>query len=121
MGTLPPPRPAVDRSTHLYCQLLYTLTDLLPRPLDDTPAALRARNPDMGDKRCGKREAIEGAASEDAWALHVAERSVLLAADPDASPMEAERRAGRGAEGLCGPQGLGTMSQKQDKSSGRGF
>ena len=28
----------------MYCQLVYTLTDLLPPPLDDTPGALRARN-----------------------------------------------------------------------------
>ena len=44
METLPPPRPAADLSTHLYYQLVYTLTDLLPPPLDDTPEALRARN-----------------------------------------------------------------------------
>ena len=44
MKTLPPPLPAVDLPTYLYCQLVYTLTDLLPPPLDDTPGALRARN-----------------------------------------------------------------------------
>ena len=44
MKTSPPPRPAIDLSTPLYYQLVYTLTDLLPPPLDDTPAGLRARN-----------------------------------------------------------------------------
>ena len=44
METLPPPHPAIDLSTHLYYQLVYTLTALLPPPLDDTPAALRTRN-----------------------------------------------------------------------------
>ncbi len=44
METSPAPRPAVNLSTGLYYQLVYTLTDLLPPPLDDTPAALRARN-----------------------------------------------------------------------------
>jgi hypothetical protein len=33
-----------------------------------------------------KREAIEGAASQDAWTLHVAERSMLKVVDPDAEP-----------------------------------
>ncbi len=44
METSPPPRPAVDLPTPLYYQVVYTLTDLLPPPLDDTPEALRARN-----------------------------------------------------------------------------
>ncbi len=44
METLSPPRPAIDLSTTLYYQLVYTLTDLLPPPLDDTPEALHARN-----------------------------------------------------------------------------
>jgi hypothetical protein len=44
METFSPPHPAIDLSTDLYCQLVYTLTDLLPPPLDDTPEALRARN-----------------------------------------------------------------------------
>ncbi len=39
-----PPPPAIDLSRRLYHQLVYTLTDLLPPPLDDSPAALRARN-----------------------------------------------------------------------------
>jgi hypothetical protein len=40
-----------------------------------------------------KREAIEGAANEDAWTLHVAERSMLWVVDPDARPQEAARPA----------------------------
>jgi hypothetical protein len=44
METSSPPPPATDLSTSLYYQLVYTLTDLLPPPLDDTPEGLRARN-----------------------------------------------------------------------------
>src|ERR1700733_8326785 len=44
METSTPPHPATNLSPHLYYQLVYTLTDLLPPPLDDTPEALRARN-----------------------------------------------------------------------------
>jgi hypothetical protein len=159
MKTSPPPHPATDLSTPLYHQLVYTLTDLLPPPLDDSPEALHARNhaaiakvaallpvnanetdlaaqciaaraqaedmlrllrqnaDDIGlvmrlNAQYGsmvrtslsvhgqltrvqalrrKREAIEGAATEDAWALHVAERSMLLVVDPDAGPLEAAR------------------------------
>jgi hypothetical protein len=36
-----------------------------------------------------KREAIDSAANQDAWALHVAERSMLGVVDPDAGPLEA--------------------------------
>jgi hypothetical protein len=36
-----------------------------------------------------KREAIDGAAKQDAWTLHVAERSMLKVGDPDAGPLEA--------------------------------
>jgi hypothetical protein len=36
-----------------------------------------------------KREAIDGAANQDAWALHVAERSMLGVVDPDAGPQQA--------------------------------
>src|SRR5476651_2100511 len=36
-----------------------------------------------------KREAIDGAANQDAWALHVAERSMLGVVDPDAGPHQA--------------------------------
>src|SRR5450432_3642039 len=44
METSTPPYPAIDLSTPLYYQLVYTLTGLLPPPLDDTPEALHTRN-----------------------------------------------------------------------------
>ncbi len=44
METSAPPRPPIDLPTHLYYQLVYTFTDLLPPPLDATPEALRTRN-----------------------------------------------------------------------------
>jgi hypothetical protein len=44
METSSPPHPAIALSTHLYFQLVYTLTALLPPPLDDSPEALRTRN-----------------------------------------------------------------------------
>jgi hypothetical protein len=44
METLSPTHPAIDLSTHLYYQLVHTLTGLLPPPLDDTQEALRTRN-----------------------------------------------------------------------------
>ena len=44
METSTPPPPSTNLSTHLYHQLVYTLTDLLPPPLDGSPGALRARN-----------------------------------------------------------------------------
>ena len=44
METSPPPRSAIDLMPALYYQLIHTLTALLPPPLDDTPAALRARD-----------------------------------------------------------------------------
>jgi hypothetical protein len=44
METSSPPHPKIDLAKPLYYQLVYTLTDLLPPPLDDSPAALRARN-----------------------------------------------------------------------------
>src|SRR5476651_1128710 len=159
MKTFSPPHPAIDLSTRLYYQLVYTLTGLLPPPLDDTPAALRARNhaaivkvaallpvganeidlaaqciaaraqaeemlrllrqhaDDIGlvmrlnaqyasmvrtslsvlgrlmrvQAVRQKREAIDGAASEDAWTLHVAERSMLMVVDPGAKPQQAAR------------------------------
>src|SRR3984893_3006501 len=152
METFSPPQPAIDLSTPLYYQLVCTLTDLLPPPLDDTPEALRTRNHaaiakvaallpvnaneadlaaqciaaraqaeemlrllrqhagDIGlmirlNAQYGsmvrtslsvhgrlmreqalrqKREAIDAAANEDAWALHVAEQSMLTVVDPDA-------------------------------------
>jgi hypothetical protein len=157
MKTFYPPNPAIDLSTDLYYQLVYTLTDLLPPPLDDTQEGLRARNHaaiakvaallpvnaneidlaaqciaaraqaeemlrllrqhagDIGlvmrlNAQYGsmlrtslsvqgrlmrvqavrqKREAIDGAANEDALALHVAERLMLAVVDPDAGPLQA--------------------------------
>src|SRR5450432_4422515 len=154
METFSPPHPAINLSTRLYYQLVYTLTDLLPPPLDDTAEALYTRNHaaiakvaallpvnaneadlaaqciaargqademlrllrqhagDIGlvmrlNAQYGsmvrtslavhgrlmrvqavrqKREAIEGAATEDAWTLHVAERSMLKVVDPNAKP-----------------------------------
>jgi inorganic triphosphatase YgiF len=150
METSSPPPPAIELSTPLYYHLVYTITDLLPPPLDDTPEGLRARNHaaiakvaallpvnaneidlaaqciaaraqaedvlrllrqnahDIGlmirlnaqyasmvrtslsvlgrlmrvQASRQKREAIDGAASEDAWAQHVAERSMLAMLDP---------------------------------------
>jgi hypothetical protein len=167
METFVPSHPAIDLSTHLSYQLVYTLTDLLPPPIDDSPAALYTRNRaaiakvaallpvnaneadlaaqciaaraqaedilrllrqhagDIGlvmrlnaqyasmvrtslsvhgrlmrvQALRQKREAIDGAANQDAWALHLAERSMLevLEADakrqqatlPEAAPVEA--------------------------------
>jgi hypothetical protein len=43
-GNLHPTAPSTNLSTQLYLQLVYTLTGLLPPPLDSTPGALRARN-----------------------------------------------------------------------------
>jgi hypothetical protein len=159
METSPSPQPAIDLIHQLYCQLVYTLTDLLPPPLDDSPEALRARNHtaiakvaallpvnaneadlaaqciaaraqaeemlrlvrqhagDIGlvmrlNAQYGsmvrtslavhgrlmrvqavrqKREAIEGAATEDAWTLHVSERSMLKVVNPGAKPQQAAR------------------------------
>jgi len=44
METTSPPYPALDLSPNLNRQFVYTLTGLLPPPIDDTPEALRARN-----------------------------------------------------------------------------
>src|ERR1700744_74087 len=44
METASPPQPAIDLSAPLYCQLVYTLTGLLPPPLDDSPEGLHDRN-----------------------------------------------------------------------------
>jgi hypothetical protein len=157
METFSPSHPAIDLSTPLYYHLVYTLTGLLPPPLDDTPEALHTRNlaaiakvaallpvnaneadlaaqciaaraqaeemlrllrqhaGDIGlvmrlNAQYGsmvrtslsvhgrlmrvqavrqKREAIDAAANQDAWTLHVAERSMLGVVDPDAAPLEA--------------------------------
>jgi hypothetical protein len=157
METSSPPPPAIELSTPLYYQLVYTLTDLLPPPLDDTPEGLRARNHAAIAKVAAllpananeidlaaqciaaraqaeemlrllrqhpsdinlvmrlnaqyasmvrtslsvlgrlmrvqalrqKREAMDGAANQDAWAQHIAEQSMLLVADPDSGPQQA--------------------------------
>jgi len=44
-----------------------------------------------------KREAIEGAASQDAWTLHVAEQSMLKVADPGAEPRQPAEPAAKAA------------------------
>src|ERR1700743_2419171 len=44
MKTCAPPPQTIDLPTHLYYQLVHTLTNLLPPPLDDTPEALHTRN-----------------------------------------------------------------------------
>jgi hypothetical protein len=150
METSSQPHPTSDLATDLYFQLVYTLTSLLPPPIDDSPEALRARNHaaiakvaallpvnaneadlaaqciasraqaeemlrllrhnahDVGvvmrlNAQYGsmlrtslsahgrlmrvqalrrKREAMEGSANEDAWALHIAERSMLGVVGP---------------------------------------
>jgi hypothetical protein len=157
METFSPPHQTIDLSTHLYYQLVYTLTDLLPPPLDDTPEALRTRNlaavakvaallpvnaneadlaaqciaaraqaeemlrllrqnaDDIGlvirlNAQYGsmvrtslsvharltrmqalhqKRQAIDGAANQDAWAQHIAERSMLGVVTPATNPHQA--------------------------------
>jgi len=157
METSFPPHPAIDLPSPLYYQLVYTLTDLLPPPLDDSPEALHDRNHaaiakvaallpvnaneadlaaqciaaraqaeemlrllrqhagDIGlvmrlNAQYGsmvrtslsvharlmrvqalrrKREAIDGAANQDAWVLHVAEQTMLEVVDPDAGRLEA--------------------------------
>jgi hypothetical protein len=166
METFSQPHPTIDLSTGLYYQLVYTLTDLLPPPLDDTPEALRARNhaaiakvaallpvnaneidlaaqciaaraqaeemlrllrqhaDDIGvvmrlnaqyasmvrtslsvqgrlmrvQAARQKRQAIDGAATEDSWTAHVAERSMLRVADLDAVRLEAARPTAAPAE-----------------------
>src|ERR1700742_4897495 len=173
METSSPPPQTIDLSIGLHYQLVYTLTDLLPPPLDDTPEALHARNHAAIAKVAAllpvdaneidlaaqciaaraqaedvlrllrqnehdiglvirlnaqyasmvrtslsvqgrlmrvqavrqKREAIDAAANEDAWALHVAERSMLRvvnpgARSPEAAPVEAPTaRVDQGIEG----------------------
>jgi hypothetical protein len=159
METSSPPHPTIDLATHLYYQLVYTLTDLLPPPLDDTPGALRTRNraaiakvaallpvnaneadlaaqciaaraqaedilrlirqhaDDIGlvmrlNAQYGsmvrtslsvlgrltrvqalrqKREALDGAANQDASAQHTAERSMLAVVDANAAWQKAAR------------------------------
>jgi hypothetical protein len=187
-----PPRPAIDLSTPLCYQLVYTLADRLPPPLDDSPEALHARNHaaipkvaallpvDANDidlaAQCvaapvqaeemfwllrqhasdlslvmrpnaqygsmvrispsvlGRlmrvqalrqtREAIEGAANQDAPALHVALRSMLGVVDPDASsPQAAWRKAAAVAPpAACVDQRVpGSLSGNETNSHGTAF
>jgi hypothetical protein len=181
METSPPPPPAIDLSTPNYYQLIYTLTGLLPPPLEDTPEALRARNnaavakvaallpvnaneadlaaqciaaraqaedllrlirENAGDIQLmmrlnaqygsmvrtslsaharlmrvqalrQKREAIEGAATEDAWTQHVAEQSMLRVVDADAARLAA-------ASPQAAPNGaqIGTPAAYADQKTG---
>ncbi len=167
METSSIPHPDIDLATHLYYQLVYTLTDLLPPPLDDTPEALCTRshaaiakvaallpvNANEADlaAQCiaaraqaedllrllrqhvddislvmrlnaqygsmvrtslsvharlmrvqalrQKREAIEGATDQDAWAQHVAERSMTEVLNTNAGPHEAALPEAPPAEG----------------------
>jgi hypothetical protein len=175
MASSPPP---INLPTPLYYQLVYTLTDLLPPPLDDTQEALRPRNHaaiakvaallpvnaneldlaaqciaaraqaeeilrllrqhagDIGlvmrlnaqytsmartslsvhgrlmrvQALRQKREAIDGAASEDAWTLHVAERSMAKVVDQDAKPSQTpamdQRIEENVSENEASPQGM---------------
>jgi hypothetical protein len=157
METSTPTHSDSDLSTELYYQIVYTLTDLLPPPLDDTPEALHVRNRaaiakvaallpvnanetdlaaqciaaraqaedmlrllrqhtgDIGlvmrlNAQYGsmvrtslsvhgrlmrvqalrhKREKINDAVNQDAWALHVAEQSMLAVVEPDTGPTQA--------------------------------
>ena len=159
METSPPPRQATDLTSKLYYQVVYTLTDLLPPPIDGSPEALQARNQTAIAKVAAllpvnaneldlaaqciaaraqaedilrllrqntddinliirlnaqyssmvrtslsvharlmrvqavrqKREAIEGAATQDAWTQHITEQSMLKVADPDIERLEAAR------------------------------
>ncbi len=172
METSSTPHPPIDLATHLYYQLVYTLTDLLPPPLDDTPEALSTRNHaaiakvaallpvnaneadlaaqciaaraqaedilrllrqhanDIGlvmrlNAQYGsmvrtslsvharlmrvqasrqKREAIEGAADQDAWAQHVAEQSMTEVLNTNAGPHEAALPEAPPAEGADRPR-----------------
>jgi hypothetical protein len=161
METSAPPRPSSYLTTDLYYQLVYTLTDVLPPPIDRTPDALRTRNlaaiakiaallpvnanevdlaaqciatrgqaedllrlvrQNADDIKLAmrlnaqyasmvrtslsvqgqlikvqtlrqKRATLESSANQDAWTLHIAERSMLEVADPDpnAAPRQATR------------------------------
>jgi hypothetical protein len=44
MKTFFPPHPAINLLTHLYYQVIDTLTEMLPPPLDGSPEALSNRN-----------------------------------------------------------------------------
>jgi hypothetical protein len=183
MKTSSPPPPAAGLSTPHYYQLVYTLSDLLPPPLDDTPQALRGRNlaaiakvaallpvnaneADLAAQCIAaraqaedvlrlvrqnaddiqlvmrlnaqygsmvrtslsvharlmrvqalrqKREAIEGAATEDAWVQHIAEQSMLRAVDADTARLAA-------ASAQAAPNGaqIGTPAAHGDQKAGDG-
>jgi hypothetical protein len=170
--------PANHLTAHLHYQLVYTLTALLPPPIDDSPAALRTRNyaafakvaallpvnanetdlaaqciaaraqaedilrllrqhaGDIGlvirlNAQYGsmvrtslsvharlmrvqavrhKREAIDGAATTDAWAQLVAEQSMLLVVNPDPGPRKA---ASPGEAPTKGPEQAQTKGPEQ--------
>jgi hypothetical protein len=196
METSAPPHPAINLSTHLYYQLVYTLTDLLPPPLDGSPEALRTRNHAAIAKEAAllpvnaneadlaaqciaaraqaedilrllrenaddialvirlnaqygsmvrtslsvharlmrvqavrqKREAIDGAANQDAWTLHVAEQSMLKVADPDierltaAAPAEVPNAPPVEAPAAYADQGIeNDISGNETNSQGAAF
>jgi hypothetical protein len=200
METSTPPHPAINLANDLYRQLVYTLTDLLPPPLDGSPGALRARNHAAIAKVAAllpvnaneidlaaqciaaraqaedilrllrenahdialvmrlnaqytsmmrmslsvhthlmraqavrqKREAIDGAANQDAWTKHVAEQSMLEVADPDIERVTAASpRAAPGEVPKAPPvetpavhTGQGTqknISENKTKSQGAAF
>ena len=178
METSSSPHPAIDLSTHLYYQLVHTLTDLLPPPLDDSPEALFTRNhaaiakvaallpvnaneadlaaqciaaraqaedilrllrQHAGDIKLvmrlnaqygtmvrtslsvhgrlmrvqalrQKREAIEDAANQDAWAQHVAEKSMTDVVTATAGTREATLPVAQPAEGTTNVSEEGTNS-----------
>jgi hypothetical protein len=186
METSTPPPPATNLSTQLYLQLVYTLTDLLPPPLDGSPGALRARNhaaiakvaamlpvnaneADLAAQCIAaraqaedilrllrenaddialvirlnaqygsmvrtslsvhgrlmrvqavrqKREAIDGAANQDAWTQHVAEQSMLKVADRDIERLEAARpKAAPVAAPAPAPHGNQTIEENVSENN----
>ena len=168
METSLPPHPAIELTSQMYHQLVYTLMGLLPPPLDASLEALRARNAaaiakiaalmpvgaseidlaahyiaaraqaeemlrlvreNADDVRLvmqlnaqyasmvrtslavhgqlirvqavrQKREAIEGAATRDAQALHIVEQSMLAIAEPHAARVAAARTEAASAAGV---------------------
>ena len=183
--------PTADLSPLLYCQLVHTLTGLLPPPLDDSPEALRARNHAAVAKVAAllpigaseidlaaqciaaraqaeemlrlvrqhagdlewvvrlnaqygstvrtslavlgklmrvqavrqKREAVEGAATMDAWTQHVAERSMMGVVEPKAKPQEAARAEASVAAPVAGVEQRieGNVSENGADSQGVAF
>jgi hypothetical protein len=187
METSSPPPQAIDPTTPNYYQLVYTLTGLLPPPLEDTPEALRARNNAAVAKVAAllpvnaneadlaaqciaaraqaedllrlvrqnaddiqlmmrlnaqyssmvrtslsvharlmrvqalrqKREAIEGAATEDAWVQHVAEQSMLRVVEADAARLAAgsPQAAPNGTPAAYGDQKVGDNVSQDEINS----